>query len=418
MVKLYEYQGKQLLRGGGIAIPEGIVASTPEEVEEFAIKLSKPVVVKAQIWSKGRAKAGGIEFAQTKGEAKKAAESLLGSEIKGFRVERVLVEEKLEIDEEFYIGVIVDDSYKVRSPVVVFSREGGVDIEDVNRDSPEKIARIAVDIFHGLRQYDATYLLRSLDVSSDLVKPLGETIVRTYDLFRKFDAKALEINPLTLTREGEIIAADCRFSIDDSSISRHPKLGIGVARESSKPATELERIAWTIEEGDYRGISFFAQLEDLKQEGSYVGYHGIGGGGAILGVDALEHQGLKIANYADTSGNPTASKVYRIVKIILAQSNIVGYFLAGFCVANQEQWHHAHGIVKALREDLRDKRGFPVVLVLAGNKEEESLRIIREGLEDLPLRLEIYGRQHVYDTDLVAGRMKALVDEYMSERRG
>jgi len=417
MVRLLEYQGKQILRKCGIAIPAGRIGSNPDEAEQIASELNKPVVVKAQVWSTGRGKAGGIKFAYSKEETRRTAENLLGSEIKGFKVEKVLVEEKLDIDREFYIGVIVDDSYKVRSPVVIFSTRGGVDIEEVSRETPEKIARMNVDIFQGLKLYDAYYLLKSLNVESGLLRPLGEVICGVYDLFRKYDARSIEINPLILTKNGEIFAADCRFVIDDSSVPRHPELGISIARDSDKPLSGLEEIAWTIEEGDYRGVSFFAQLAPETGKEGYIGYHGIGGGGAILGVDALERQGLRIADYADTSGNPTASKVYRIVKTIFAQKNIVGYFLAGFCVANQEQWHHAHGIVKALREELKDRKGFPVVLVLAGNKEEESLQILKEGLEDLPIRLEVYGREHVYDTDFVAGRMKTLVDEYLSERR-
>jgi len=417
MVKLYEYQSKQLLEKKNISIPKGNVAETPEEVEKIAEGLGGPVVVKAQVWSTGRGKAGGIKFADSKEEARKSAEQLLGSEIKGFKIEKVLVEEKLDIDKEFYVGIIVDDSFEVRSPVVIFSTEGGVDIEEVNKRSPEKISKITVDIFQGLRIYNVYNMLKTLKIESVLLRLLGETITTVYALFREYDARAVEINPLVLTKNGDFVAADCRFTLDDSSVQRHPELGIVIARESPQPLTELEKIAWAIESGDYRGISFFAQLSSDDADGIFVGYHGIGGGGAILGVDALERQGLKIADYADTSGNPTASKVYRIVKVILAQRNVVGYFLAGFCVANQEQWHHAHGIVKALREELSDKKGFPVVLVLAGNKEEESLKILREGLSDLPIRLEIYGRKHVYDTDFVASRMRALIDDYLKERR-
>ncbi|MFQ6053501.1 MAG: ATP-grasp domain-containing protein, partial [Candidatus Bathyarchaeia archaeon] len=412
MVRLYEYQGKQLLQEVGISAPEGAVASTPREAEEIAEKLGRPVAIKSQVLSTGRGKAGGIKFADSPEEARKAAEELIGSEIRGSVVEKVLVEEKLDIEREFYAGVIVDDSYKVKAPVVIFSTMGGVDIEEVARNSPEKIARTTVDIFRGLRIYDAYNLLRSLKVESKLLRPLGRTMAAVSEMFRRYDARALEINPLALMRDGEVVAADCRLTVDDSSVPRHPELGIKVARDSDKPLTELERIAWTIEEGDYRGISFFAQLAPEGGGEGYIGYHGIGGGGAILGVDALTRQGLKIANYADTSGNPTASKVYRIVRTILSQRGIEGYILAGFCVANQEQWHHAHGVVKALREELVDKEGFPVVLVLAGNKEEESMQILKEGLEDLPIRLEIYGRDHVYDTDFVAKRMKELVDEY------
>jgi len=415
MVRLFEYQGKQLLPTLGVHVPEGVVASNPREAEEAARRLGKPVAVKAQTWSTGRGKAGGIKFANSPEEAGRAAGELIGSKVRGFSVKKVLVEEKLDIEREFYVGVIVNDSYKEKCPTVIFSSEGGMDLEEVAKKSPEKIAKVNVDILNGLRIEEACNLVRSLNVETKLLSLLGEAIVGVYNLFRKYDARAVEVNPLVLTKSGEVVAADCHVTLDDSSVPRHPEFEIGVGRDSDKPPTDLDRIAWTVEESDYRGIGFFAQVLPEGVEESFVGYHGIGGGGAILGVDALARQNLKIANYADTSGNPTASKVYRIVKLILSQRGIEGYFLAGFVFANQEQWHHAHGIVKALREELKDRKGFPVVLVLAGNKEEESTEIFREGLRDLPIRLEIYGREHVYDTDFVAGRMKALIEEY---RRG
>lgn len=136
----------------------------------------------------------------------------------------------------------------------------------------------------------------------------------------------------------------------------------------------------------------------------------------MLGMDAMNRVGLKVADFADTSGNPTASKVYRVIKLIMSQSGIEGYILAGFMMANQEQWHHAHGIVKALREELPKKPGFPAVILLCGNKEKESQEILKEGLGDLNARVEIYDREYVYDASFIGGRMKALVDEYRKER--
>ncbi|MEM1524689.1 MAG: ATP-grasp domain-containing protein, partial [Nitrososphaerales archaeon] len=406
----------QLLKSVGISIPEGGVASTPEEARAIAEKIGKPVAIKAQIWATGRFKAGGIKFANNPKEAEDAARELLGKEIKENLVEKVIVEEKLDIQKEFYTGVIVDTSREVRAPVLIFSTEGGVDIEEVAEKYPEKIARMVVDIFRGVKVYDAFNLALKCGVPTDLLRPLSTAICGIYEVFRKYDARAAEINPLVLTKDKKIIAADCRVTIDDSSVYRHPELGIEIAREMSKPPTELDKIAWTVEESDYRGVGYFAQMVKEIKEPGYIGYHGIGGGGAILGVDALNRYGLKIANYADTSGNPTAAKVYRIAKIILSQPGIEGYMLGGFIVANQEQWHHAHGIVKALREELANKPGFPVLILICGNKEEESIEIFKEGLKDLPIRLEIYGSEHVYNTDFIAQRMRALVDEYRKER--
>lgn len=416
MARLYEYQGKRLLRRVGVPVPQGDVASTPEQARAVAVGIGKPVVVKAQIWATGRFKAGGIRFAANPQQAERVAGRLLGSEIKGLQVQKVLVEEKLEIDGEYYAGIIVGDSHKVRAPVVVFSTEGGVDIEEVAHESPEKIARMTVDIRRGVRTYHAYNLAQALGLSGKLLVAVGRAICGLYELFRCYDARAAEINPLVLTQDGEVYAADCRVSIDDAGVARHPGLGIEVPRESDRPPTELDRLAWKIEEDDYRGISFFAQLVPEIREEGYIGYHAIGGGGALLAADTLARQGLKLANYAETSGNPTASKVYRCAKVILAQPGIEGYCLMGAVIASQNQWHHAHGLVKAFREDLADKPGFPVVILLAGNKEEEALQILREGLDGLPICLELHGRDYIHRLDFVAQRMKALVEGYRESR--
>ena len=137
----------------------------------------------------------------------------------------------------------------------------------------------------------------------------------------------------------------------------------------------------------------------------------------MLGADALTRHGLKLANYTDTSGNPTAAKVYRIIKIILSQPNIDGYVMMGAAIANQEQWHHAHALVRALREELVNRPNFPVVILIAGNKEAESLEILREGLKGLPARIELYGREYVNNVDYVAERMRKLVEEYQAFKR-
>jgi succinyl-CoA synthetase beta subunit len=416
MARLYEYQGKQILKEIGVSVPEGDVASTPQEARKIAERIGKPVAVKAQIWATGRFKAGGIQFADDPGEAEKAAGELLGAEVKGFPVEKVLVEAKLDVDQEYYVGVIVDDSYKVKGPVAIFSTEGGVDIEEVVETSPEKISRLNVDIFRGLRLYDAYNLALAVGVKGALLDPIGRAIRGTYELFRRCDARSAEVNPLILAGDGKVVAADCRVSVDDASVVRHPELGITVPRESDSPPTEFDQMAWKIEENDYRGVCFLVQMAPDTKDGGYIGYHAIGGGGALLAADTLVRHGLRLANYADTSGNPTAAKVYRCARLILSQPDLEGYCLLGAVIASQDQWHHAHGLVKAFREELADRPGFPVVVLIAGNKEKEALEILGEGLKDLPIRLELYGREYIHKLDFVAERMKALVEEYRLRR--
>jgi succinyl-CoA synthetase beta subunit len=413
MARLYEYQGKQLLKAAKVPIPQGEVATTPAEAKKIAERIGKPVAIKAQIWAGGRGKAGGIKFAEHPLDAEIAANELLGSVIKNLKVEKVLVEEKLDIDKEYYAGIIIDASRGVRAPVVMFSTEGGMDIESVPSD---KIAQMNVDVIRGFRLYDAYNLAAQLKVPTKFLPSLGQAIMGLFQTFKGNNCRTAEINPLVITKDGKLFAGDCRMAIDDSSVFRHPELGIEVAREAPTPPTDLDKIAWQIEEGDLRGTCYIAQMVPEIKGLNYVGYHGIGGGGAILGVDALNRQGLKIANYADTSGNPTAAKVYRAAKVIINQPGIEGYMLGGFIVANQEQWHHAHGIVKALREELPKRPGFPCVILLCGNKEKESMEILKEGTKDLPGRIEIYGSDKVYETEFLAKRMKALILEYRKER--
>ena len=412
MARIYEYQGKQLLKTVGISIPQGRMVSIPEEAKKVAKEIGRPVAIKAQVWATGRFKAGGIQFAETPEEAERVTEKLLKSKIKGLAVEKVLVEERLNVDKEFYIGVIVDNSYKVKAPVLVFSTEGGVDVEEVASRNPERVARLIVRYRRGVEISDAKLLLSKVHLDSN---EISKAVCGLYEVFKRYDARVAEINPLVSTKDGRVYAADCRITLDDNSIFRHPEFGIEVPRDMEREPTELEKLAWMIEEGDFRGTGYFTQMvPEIEREG-YVGFHGIGGGGAMLGASALITRGLKIANYADTSGDPPASKVYRVIKAILSQP-IDGYILMGACLANQEQWHHAHGIVKILKEELEDRPGFPVLLLIAGNKERETHEILRNGLKDLPIRWEIYGRDYIYQTEFIADRFKVLLDEYLQEK--
>jgi len=418
MARLHEYQGKALFKKAGMPVPQGDIARTSEEAVRIAEKIGKPVVIKVQIWSGGRGKAGGVKFADTPEEVGKVAAGLLGSTIKGLYVESVLVEEKLAIDREYYAGIIVNAGAEARCPVVMFSTEGGMDIESVPQD---KIALMNVDVIRGFRIYDALNLANKLNVPSAHIAQVAKLMLGLYETFKNYGARLIEINPMVVTKAGKVLASDCRISIDDSSVIRHPELGIDVAREASTPPTELDRIAWWVEENDLRGTCYFAEMNNEikdKETVGTIGYHGMGGGGAMLGVDGLNKQGLKVADFADTSGNPPASKVYRAAKLVFSQPGIDGYMLGGFMAANQEQWHHAHGVVKALREELPKRPGFPVLLLLAGNKEKESLEILREGTKDLNARIRIYGGERVYDTIGLAAEMREMVLEYKKEQKG
>ncbi|MFH0813581.1 MAG: ATP-grasp domain-containing protein [Pseudomonadota bacterium] len=417
MARIYEYQGKEVLKEVGVPVPKGKVASSSEEVKKIAQEIGKPVAIKSQIWITGRFKSGGIKFANTPEEAEKVAGELLGTSIKGLLVEKVLVEEKLDVAKEFYVGVIVDASTKVKAPVLVFSTEGGVNVEEVAARNPERVSKQSVDYLAGVGPADAKKLIAKTDVDQALIGQITDVVVGLYKAFVNYDARIAEINPLVSTKDGKVFAADCRITLDDNSVFRHPEFGIKVPRDMEREPTELENLAWAIEESDYRGTGYFTQMiPEIKLEDGYVGFHGIGGGGAMLGASALITRGVKIANYADTSGDPPASKVYKVIKTIFAQP-INGYVMMGSCLANQEQWHHGHAIVKALREELKNRPGFPVLLLIAGNKEKKTHEIIKEGLKDVPARWELYGREYIYKTNFIADRFKEMLAEYVKNKK-
>jgi len=406
MAKLYEYQGKGLLEKAGISIPQGEIARSKKEAKEIAEKMGRPVVIKAQAWITGRAKAGGVLFAHDPAEAEALAGRILGMNLKGFIVKEILVEEKLDLEREFYLGMVIDDVS--RSPLLIFGSSGGTGIEDTAKAGNGEILKIPIDISKGLPAYQARNLLRKVGIRGSLQNRLAPLLVKFYQVCKTNEARSAEINPLVLTSDGRMIAADCHVVIDDYAVFRHPDLEIDIAREFDRPPTELERVAYQVEAKDHRGTFYFLQMASaFEPRSGFIGFHGAGGGGAMMSMDALLKCGFKIANYCDTSGNPSASKVYRAARIILSQQNIDGYFASGSGVASQEQFHSARGLVKAFREV---NLSIPAVIRIGGNSEEQAIHILETFTRDLPGKVEAYGR----DTSAAfcATRLKELVQRW------
>ena len=406
MARLHEYQGKAILKQYGIAIPQGGVASTAGEARMLAAEIGKPVVVKAQSWVTGRAGKNAIHFATNTDEAEQAAQTTLGMKIGNFTVEQVLVEERVQIEREFYLGIIIDDS--ARAPVLIFSSVGGTGIEDIARQHPDKLSRHVIDIRTGLRDFEARDLLRRVGLPSDLMLKLTPTLVKFYQAARTYEARSAEINPLVMTIDGQVMALDCRFTVDDYSVFRHPDLNIAIAREFDRPPTRLEQIAWEVEKGDYRGTFYFIQMEtDFHKGERVVGFHGAGGGGSMMNMDALLSRGFRVANFVDTSGNPPASKVYRAARIILSQKGIDGYYAGGSGVASQEQFHSARGLVKAFWDE---PLNVPAVIRIGGNAEEQAIDILQQANGTFPAPVEAYGRET--SPDFCTERLQALAESY------
>lgn len=403
MAKLFEYQGKEILKRAGVPVPKGIVVDNPEAAEKAAEELGGAVVIKAQAWVTGRAGLGGIKFAKTAAEAKAAASEMIGLKLKGFKVLQVLIEEMIEIEKEFYAGIIIDDA--ARKPLMIISSIGGSGIEQIAEEHPEAVVKFHLDPVLGIPAYDVRNKLRKIGISGKDQMQFASLIAKLWLAVKSSEARSMEINPVVKTKQGKWLAADCHVTIDDYAVFRHPDLGIEIAREFDRPATELEKISYKVEEEDYRGTFYFIQLDtEFKGGDGFIGFHGSGGGGSMMSMDALLNNGFKLANFCDTSGNPAAAKVYRAAKIILKQGDVDGYFLSGSGVASQEQFHSARGLVKAFRELWLDK---PAVIRLGGNGEDEAVKIIEEGTADLPAPVEGYKKT---DTpDFCAGRMRELM---------
>src|SRR5881409_2385646 len=400
MARLHEYQGKAILAANGFKVPRGRTASSADEAVAAAKGFGGEVVIKIQAWTTGRAGVGGVAFAKTADDAHAHAERMLAMKVGQFPVEAVLVEEKIDIDREFFLSFAIDDA--ARAPVIIFAAGGGTGIEE----RAASTRRIPCDVNRGPLDKAVDEAVASSGLSPTHAKQLAESIRKLVAAARSVEARSLEINPLVLTKSGEFVATDCRITIDDYAVARHPELKIEIAREFDHPPTALERVAYAVEQTDHRGTFYFAQLATAAAKNSkgLVGFHGAGGGGSMMSMDAIVNAGFTIANFTDTSGNPSASKVYRAARIILAQPGLVGYFGSGSGVASQEQYWSAYGLAKAFWEL---ELSIPAVIRLGGNTEDRAVDILRRmsGL----LRATVEGYRKSDTPAIIAARFAELV---------
>src|SRR5437899_4100071 len=404
MARLHEYQGKAILAANGFKIPRGRAVSTADDAiavakELAAEKKAAEVVIKIQTWTTGRAGIGGVAFAKKPADVRGHAARMLAMKVGQFPVEAVLVEEKIDIEREFFLSFAIDDA--ARAPMIILAAGGGRGIEE----RAASTRRIACDVNGGPLDSAVSEAVASSGLSSKPAKQLAESIQKLFAAAKSVEARSLEINPLVLTKDGQFIAADCRITIDDYAVARHPELKIEIAREFDHPPTALERVAYAVEQSDHRGTFYFAQLATAAAKNSkgLVGFHGAGGGGSMMSMDAIVNAGFTIANFTDTSGNPSASKVYRAARIILAQPDLVGYFGSGSGVASQEQYWSAYGLAKAFWELDLD---IPAVIRLGGNTEDRAVDILRR-MSKL-LRAPVEGYRKTDTPAIIAARFAAL----------
>ena len=358
---LYEYQARDLFEKHGVPVLAGILAHTPEEVRAAAEKLGGVTVVKAQVKTGGRGKAGGVKVAKTPADAEEAAKAILGLDIKGHVVKKVMVAAGADIKEEYYFSVLLDRAN--RSYLSLASYEGGMEIEQLAEERPDALARIEVDPAAGIDLAKATEIAIAAKFPAEIVEKVAPVIVKLYGVYTAEDATLVEVNPLVLTGSGDIVALDGKVSLDENAAFRHPE---HEALEDKDAADPLEAKAKAHD------------LNYVKLDGQ-VGIIGNGAGLVMSTLDVVayageNHGGVKPANFLDIGGGASATTMAAGLDVILGDPQVKSVFVNVFggitsCVAVAE------GIVKAL-EILGDSASKPLVVRLDGNQVEEGRAIL------------------------------------------
>jgi succinyl-CoA synthetase beta subunit len=354
---LYEYQGKQLFRKFGIPVSEGRTATTPAEARAAADELGGQVVVKAQVLTGGRGKAGGIKLADDASDAEGTAGEILGLDIRGHVVEKLWIERASEIAKEYYLSVTFDRGAK--RPLFMFTTQGGVEIEEVAANNPDALVRLHVDPLEGFQPWIARRLVYGAGVDDPgEQKQIAAIVEQLYRCFVESDAMLCEINPLIVTPEGEVKALDSKFTVDDSALYRHPD--IAELRDTSA-ADPLEAFARE------KGVTY------VKLDGS-VGILGNGAGLSMSTVDVVVTAGGKPANFCDLGGGGDAEGVVDALEVIARDPQVKSIFFNIFGGITRCD-EVARGILEALE---RIELDVPIVVRLDGTNAEEGLAILRD----------------------------------------
>jgi succinyl-CoA synthetase beta subunit len=355
-----EHAAKPLLAGRGIAVPKGGLANTPDAAARIAMGIGA-VVVKAQVPAGKRGKAGGVKLAATPDEARTHARAIIGMEIAGHRVERVLVEEQVPIERELYAAVLNDPSSK--GPLVMFSAEGGMDIEEAAATAPDKLRRLPVDIRRGLAHADAGTLVRGLALGAAEGK-VAAALARLYEIYAAFDAELVEINPLIVTRDGRVVALDCKFVMDDCGIIRHPDIARAGTPEK---LTGLEAGAKA------------AGLKYIDLEGD-VGVLANGAGLTMTTMDMIRHHGGRPANFLEIGGE-AYTQAKPALELLLSKPGVKSLVI-NFCGAFARTDVMTQGVIEAM-EALKPR--LPIFFSVHGTGDEEAIKLLKDRLGVTPL---------------------------------
>jgi succinyl-CoA synthetase beta subunit len=361
-VDLYEYQGKELFRQYGIPVSEGRLATTAAEARAAAEELGGQVVVKAQVLTGGRGKAGGIKLAATPAEAEEHAQAILGMDIRGHVVRRLWIERASDIAREYYLSVTFDRGEK--KALFMFTTEGGVDIEEVAAEKPEALARLHVDPLEGFQPYQARRLVYEAAIDdADEQKQIGAIVERLYAAFVGADAMLCEINPLIVTPEGEVKALDSKFSVDDNALYKHAEIAAMRDPEAVPPEERFAR---------EKGVTY------VKLDGD-VGVLGNGAGLSMSTVDVVTFVGGRPANFCDLGGGGDAEGVVDALEVITRDPQVRSIFFNIFGGITRCD-EVARGILQALER--LDMSRYPVVVRLDGTNAEEGRAILADAGRD------------------------------------
>jgi succinyl-CoA synthetase beta subunit len=366
-MRLYEFEGKQLFAEAKIPIPPGKVAASVDEAAQTASQIGYPVVLKSQVLTGGRGKAGGIQFAENETELREKAAALFQLTIKGFPVQRLLVEKKLDPVQEFYLGVTIDRARYQWT--VIGSASGGMDIEEIAASHPEKIARVNLDADAVMYGYQGLELGRAMGLSGNQMKAAGDIAGKLFRCFRKWDCKMAEINPLVKLADGSFLAADSRISVDDDALFRHPELkerGIEKRHEEGEMTPrEQQAREWDIPYLDLDGN---------------IGMFPGGAGFGIMGNDFIQHFGGKPANFMDSGGGPTPERLAKMLVLLDDNPQVKVIFGARFGGISRCD-DFAKGVILFLKEHGLSK---PMVMRMTGNEWQEGVRLFNEAKKERP----------------------------------
>jgi len=366
-MKLHEYQAKEVFGDAGIPTPASQLAETVDEAVDAAEAIGYPVAIKAQVQVGGRGKAGGIKLADDEAEAREAAESIIGMDLKGLHVDRVLVEAAVDFVDELYVGVTMDRGEG--RPVAMVSTRGGVNIEEVAAEDPDAIAREHVDPAFGMHPYQARKAVYDAGVDRDVARDVAGVLSTLYELWDDKDGSDAEINPLMVTADGEVIAADAVMNVDDDALFRHPDLA---EMEDEAAGDDLEAKA-----NEY-------DFDYVRLEGN-VGIIGNGAGLVMTTLDLVDYYGGEPANFLDIGGGAQAERVSNALDMVFSDDNVdaVVFNIFGGITRGDEV---ARGINEALEQF--DEIPKPVVVRLAGTNSEEGMEILNTDLVQVEATLE------------------------------